>query len=238
MKLFLALVLAFSNGFINTSDTSKVITLVDNVTHTSNTIWYHQSLDFKQSFDLYFTIYLGTSKQRGDGATVIFSSSKTPKQGYIGGTGGLLGALDLKDSLIFEMDTYYNTTDSSNPESDRELGLAAKNHSGHIAVVETNNTYPIKHQQWQHDEAITLGDGSKRAVGLHWNAAISTMTFNLEGYAPLHHQVDIESVFGGDTLIDWGFSSANGSQKTNASVEILKYPHQVKTSLRFKDDNH
>lgn len=223
MIVFLVVILLFSNGFYNAQSDGDVITIVEDINFSANTIWYKDKLDLNQNFDLEFSIYLGEIDKRGDGGTILFSASDGAP---IGGEGGIIGALNIPDSLVFEFDTYYNASRKDSLEQDVDTGLDSKGNNGHLGIVETNEMED-KHKSVLYSEDEVLGDGSFRDVFVQWDTSTQTMSFLVEGFEMMHHVVNIDSVFSGTTEINWGFSSANGQQKTDVKVETTKFPHQA-----------
>ena len=235
MSLFLVIMMIFSHGFYNTQTDDKIISIVENVNNISNTIWYQNTLNLEQDFELSFEIYLGTFLNQGDGAALIFTSQETDPTQLIGGIGGAIGSLNIKDSLVLEFDTHFNGSGSSAVDSDADTGLHHFQLNGHVAIVETNDL-TNKHKELRYSNTESLANGNFRFVQASWVAETQVMTFMVEGYEDLVHTVDIDKVFSSKTDVMFGYASANGSKKTNAKVETKTYPHQV--VLNHQDTNY
>lgn len=233
MVVFLVVLLLISNGFYNTQSQGDLITIVEDVNFSANTIWYQDKLNLDQDFDLNFSIYLGELDKRGDGGTILLSATNDAP---IGGEGGIIGALDIPDTLVFEFDTYFNESKSNILEQDLDTGLNPKDNNGHLGIIETNDIAD-KHKLVAYSQTEVLGNGMFRDVSVVWNSLNQVISYTVEGFETMSYRVDIERVFSGVKTVNFGFSSANGQQRTDTKVKIIQYPHQAFLKVRSHRGN-
>lgn len=226
MKLFLGILLVFSNGFFNAPNDGDLITIVQKRMNRANTIWYQDKLNLNYDFDMSFEINLGKKDSIGDGATFILSSSNKEPEKLIGGSGGLIGALDIPDSLVLEFDTFFNVGRPTEATSDSDLLFVEWLVNGHLGIIETNNM-ENKHKESQSKRNEFLRDGNFRNVDVSWDAKSSTISFLVEGFDMMSHQVNIEETFSGESEVMFGYSSVNGLFINDAQVKTNVFPHQI-----------
>ena len=71
----------------------------------AGSVWYNSLINLNESFDLYFTIYLGTQDATGaDGMAFVLQNENTS----IGSSGGGMGYQGITPSLAVEFDTWPN----------------------------------------------------------------------------------------------------------------------------------
>jgi gliding motility-associated-like protein len=176
----------------------------------NGTVWYAEQVDLNVPFDLEFTMNFGTLDANGaDGMCFVLQTVGT---NAIGASGGGMGYQTFGTSLGIEFDTYYNgnfndpSYDHIAIEYNGNISHGAA--TGHIAgPVQASST------------SANIEDGQDHSVRITWNPA----TMLISVYFDCVHRLDgtfdlINNIFGGESLVYWGFTAATGGSYNNQSV--------------------
>lgn len=176
----------------------------------NGTVWYADQIDLNQPFDLQFTMNFGTLDANGaDGMCFVLQTVGTSA---IGTSGGGMGYQDFGTSLGIEFDTYQNG-DFGDPSADH-IAIEYNgniNHgasTGHIAgPVQASATN------------VNIEDGEDHVVRITWSPETHIVEVYFDCEFRLQGETDlINDIFGGQSLVYWGFTAATGGSYNNQSV--------------------
>ncbi|WP_247235244.1 lectin-like domain-containing protein [Telluribacter sp. SYSU D00476] len=188
----------------------------------SGAVWYSDTLDITASFDIEFTMNFGNNDT--DGADGMVFVMQTRGNNALGTRGHGLGFEDFKPSLGIEFDTHENRRESNDPGYD------------HIAVLRDGN---INHSS-PHNLAgpvrasrtsRNIEDGKDHLVRVVWTASQRTLDVYFDCEKRLSAQVDMQSIFGRQSRVWWGFTGGTG-QLSNNQVVCLSRDIVVKDQYR------
>ena len=120
--------------------------------------------------------------------------------GVIGTTGGALGYENgpFTPSLMVEFDTYQNT-DVGDPVADH-IGISSNGSISHNLSAPVQAHPPDQHRERQRlRRAIDMGSSLQELKVFFEGALRKTLSIDL-----------VDGLFGGDGLVDWGFTASTG----------------------------
>ncbi len=176
----------------------------------NGTVWYADQINLNEPFDLQFTMNFGTLDANGaDGMCFVLQTVGT---NAIGISGGGMGYQNFGTSLGVEFDTYQNG-DFGDPSYD------------HIAIEMNGN---INHNSINGQIAgpvqasatsINIEDGEDHVVRIAWNPETHTIQVYFDCEFRLEGEIDlINTIFGGQSMVYWGFTAATGGSYNNQTV--------------------
>lgn len=164
-------------------------------------VWYLDKVNINESFDLYFDIFLGCKDADGaDGIAFVLQPVST----NIGSAGGGMGYQGIMPSVAIEMDTWQNE-DVQDPLYDH-IGVQLNGNTAHgpgggsavgpLPILPGNGN--IEDCNW-HSMRVT------------WDANLNTLSAFIDCNLAISYTDDIvTNIFGGDSLVFWGFTGATG----------------------------
>lgn len=173
-------------------------------------VWNRGTISFASAFDYTINMYFGNNTGGADGCAFVFQNSD---QGIstCGSDGSQLGAGGIDNSLIIEFDTYDNDGSENN-----DLGV------DHVAI-EIDGDLPDDPKNTPANAAPLCGpvqadpldqyidDGLMHALRVTWDPATKDLCVYVDGSQRLCCNHDfINSVFGGNPNVYWGFTGATG----------------------------
>jgi len=171
-------------------------------------VWYADKLDLKKDFDLEFDLNFGT---KDDGADGIVFVMQTLGNKALGVAGGGIGFEGFSPSLGVEFDDWDNTN----------FGDLS---SDHIAIFK-NGSVDHKSNNALTDPVSALAnsgnieDGQNHLVRITWNASLKLFEVWFDCVKRQSITLDIENtIFKGESLVYWGFTSATGGSNNNHVV--------------------
>lgn len=197
--------------------------LTGELTTQNGTVWYGDQLNLNQPFDLMFQMNFGDIDANGaDGICFVLQTVGT---NAIGESGGGMGYLNFgTGSLGIEFDTWQNG-ENGDPFQDH----VAIERDGDINHNSTSNIAgPVNIDPFGNN----VEDGLNHTVQITWDPATQTINVYYDCVFRLAGQVDlIGDVFGGQSLVYWGFTAATGGSFNNQTVclqeNILSVGDQV-----------
>jgi gliding motility-associated-like protein len=165
-----------------------------------------QSINLNDSFDMVFSVNVGSNPAGADGMMFILRQSLDPSQLIAGGTGGLIGysGSGLENgSLGIEIDTYQNG-DLSDPAYDHisVFKNASTNHSLPNAL-----TTPVQASATNQN----IEDGNDHTFRVKWNPTQNKISVFFDCVLRLEYTGNIiDSVFDGNTSVYFGFIATTG----------------------------
>jgi gliding motility-associated-like protein len=167
----------------------------------AGSIWNTTQINLNESFEVIMEITLGCRDLEGaDGMVFGFQPVSTS----VGQSGGGIGFEGIAPSLGIEFDTYQNTN-QSDPEFDH-LALIRDGNLNH--VLPSNLAGPVRISAGKDN----VEDCSYHELRVSWNALERRLIVYFDCEERINYQGEIvNSIFGGDPLVYWGFTAATGA---------------------------
>lgn len=168
----------------------------------NGTVWYAEQIDLTEPFDLQFLMNFGYLD--ADGADGMCFVLQTVGTNAIGASGGGMGYQTFGTSLGIEFDTYQN-------------GNFGDLSADHIAI-ETNGNIDhnasVGHIAGPVQASLAnenIEDGEDHVVRVTWNPESQLVQVYFDCEFRLEGNIDlVNSIFGGESLVYWGFTAATG----------------------------
>ncbi len=180
----------------------------------NGTVWYANQLDLSHPFTLEFMMNFGSIDVNGaDGMVFVLQTVGT---NAIGITGAGMGFQGFDPSFGIEFDTFSNP-EFSDLTSDHVAFLrdgvidhtSADNLAGPIQASVSNNN---------------IEDGSDHIVKITWNPQTLLIELYFDCVLRLSENFDlVNSIFGGNTEVFWGFTGATGFYYNAQTVCLQEY---------------
>lgn len=194
------------------------------------TVWYKEPIDLQQPFEMELNLFFGCDDGGADGMVFIFHPKiRDGFQGEGMGFGGL------KPALGIEMDTY------ANPHLDDPV-------FDHMAVLK--NGY--MHHARSVSKTVSLLPGNRNIedcnphlVNISWNPTTQYLHIFVDGSNRLSLRYDIiKNIFGGQSTVFWGISSATGDMYNSHKVcieklefsKVIAYDAATQESIKSGED--
>jgi hypothetical protein len=185
--------------------------LTQAVNNQFGSMWYRKKADLTQEFDMSANLTFGTNNGGADGIVFAFQNVCTSA----GGGGGGIGIFGVTPSLFVEFDTWQNT-EYNDPSFD------------HIGILKNGNvTHGLSTSLVPPTGIVAsnanVEDGQAYLARFHWTPADSTLRVYVNGdlRATLTQNI-VNTIFGGNPYIYWGFTAATGGANNNHQVCPLK----------------
>ena len=172
-------------------------------------IWANERIDLNDDFLFETELYFGTNSTGADGIAFVLQ----PLSNNQGAQGGGIGYQGIMPSLAIEFDTYFNGGTDPFP-------------GDHIAVIRDGQaqSLPAHSEFVPPHNAGFLKDGSWYEAIFGWEAASQTLTLTFDGAIIFSFQIDlINDIFGGQSEVYWGFTSATGGANNLHKIKINNY---------------
>lgn len=173
-----------------------------NVLHQAGAVWNSTPVDLSKSFVINASIYLGIQDNGADGVAFVLQNAGLNVIGLDGGGIGYHGIPG--QSFIVEFDTYQNLQPwffTGDPVQDH-IGFMSQGSAFHNAP--TALLPPIALAQ-------NIEDGLYHSAKFAWDAAAKTMTVTFLGQNHSYTGDIVNTIFGGNAMVYWGFTAATGS---------------------------
>jgi gliding motility-associated-like protein len=186
----------------------KCYTITPNSPDQKGAVWNNNRIDFQQSFDLSFDVYLGTNDGGADGMAFVFqttgTSAITTINTGVGSGGGNLAIGGVTRSVIFALDTYANNDPGNLNHSDPIEDHLSMHINGNLFHnVPTNISGPVL--------LPNIENGRNHLLRITWDANSQTLTAEFDNIYRVQSTRDfVNTVFGGNNLVYWGFTGATG----------------------------
>jgi hypothetical protein len=183
--------------------------LTSELNYQNGTVWYGEQVDLLQPFAIQFRMNFGALD--GSGADGICFVLQTVGTSAIGINGGGMGYLNFGTSLGIEFDTWQNG-EYNDPGYD------------HIAIerngdIDHNSSNQIAGPVQADVFDQNIEDGADHVVRIEWDPVLERIRVYFDCVFRLQGNVDIvNTIFGGNSLVYWGFTAATGGAYNNQSV--------------------
>jgi gliding motility-associated-like protein len=202
------------------SDSTTTYQLTPNLNNQNGEIWYSTQISLTHRFDIQFEMFLGTKPYSvgADGICFVFQQQST----NAGSPGGGLGYGGITPSLAVEFDTYQNGWDPAfchtaiekNGDVNHTDG-SGNNLAGPVQLSPSNPNLPD--DAWHNMEII-------------WNPVTDSLSVYFDCSYRVGYMGDvINSIFGGNPNVYWGFTAGTGGSDNRQEVCIA---HSYLNNLR------
>ena len=210
-----------SGDAIPTND--RCFRLTEAILWSGGAVWYKEMINLNDPFIMEMDVSFGCYDEDGaDGIVFVFHPYLTT-----GFAGEGIGFGRLFPSLGVEMDTYQNYH-LSDPSYD------------HVAIMyhgypdhQYGLTEPIRMKK----ALSNVEDCKTHRVKIDWNPSAKVLQFYFDGQLRINQNVDIvNDIFGGDSKVYWGFTSATGGKvnKHMVCLERLVFTETATLNRRIK----
>ncbi|QXP64059.1 T9SS type A sorting domain-containing protein [Polaribacter sp. HaHaR_3_91] len=190
---------------------TNMIQLTTNNNGQSGQAWSNGKVDFAKDFVISYEAYLGTNDANGaDGIATVFHNDPDG-QNATGATGGGLGALDIENGIVLEIDTYDNGSGAGDISDDHGQIWVADNQAGAGFLT----------------SAISLGnveDGTWKEVVITWNATTKNLSYTVGGTTAGSYTFPtsnpVTSYFGGVSNVYFGYTASTGG---SVNYQIIRF---------------
>ena len=189
---------------------------------TVGSLFFPDTLNLNRPFNMLMEINFGTRDLGGaDGVVFILQNNSATE---LGAAGGSLGYFGISNSIGVEFDTYENI-----PEADPFNDHIALMRDGSIAHNSPQNLAgPVSANANNAD----IENGADHLVQIKWNPANFSLDVYFDCDLRLSHTIDlVNTIFGGDSLVYWGFSAASGGAFNGHTVCLVEPVGGVLDSL-------
>jgi gliding motility-associated-like protein len=214
--------------YITNGDASIINCHCYQLTPAANTmkgsVWNANKIDLLNAFDFSFDINFGCLDVNGaDGIAFILQPISTS----VGGTGSGLGFQGISPSIGVLMDTYQNST-----EGDPTYDHISINKNGDVLHSSANNLAgPVQIMSGNDN----VEDCNWHIIRIVWNPLTTQLSTFFDGVPRLQTNIDmINTIFGGNSLVYWGFSAATGGLN-NLQKFCTRLSSQISTNIINND---
>jgi hypothetical protein len=177
--------------------------------HVAGSFFSNTPLNLTTNFDIKTQLYFGADDAGADGLAFILQAEGV---NYLGNYGAGLGyhrfTWDVPgpvNSFIVEFDTYHNDwiagQDLADPIEDH-LGFMSQSNAYHSSP--TNLAAPVPFP-------VNIEDDAYHDARFQWNATTKIMTVTFLGNTYTYTGDIVNTLFGGNPLVYWGFTAGTGS---------------------------
>lgn len=200
-------------------------TLTQNVGSQFGAVWNNNKINLNQSFDFTFQVFLGCVDGNGaDGIAFVLQNSSTTI-GTTGNGGGSMGYYGITPAVGVTLDTYQNGSPDNDPYYDH-IAIQLNGNTDHNSV---NTITPLA--------AISatgnnVEDCQNHLLRIVWNAVTKNMAVYFDNVLRVSATNDfVNNVFGGNSLVYWGFTGATGGLSN-----LQQFCTQLSPSFHFLPD--
>lgn len=179
--------------------------LTPNASGQSGNIFSQTPIDLTQPFNLHARMNFGNKDASGaDGIVFILHTSNT----VVGDGGGGIGYEGITPSIAIEYDDYQNS-DRFDPAADHiaVISMGSGMHTGPTSLVPPINIGNIE-------------DGEEHCFFVSWDPATQTLYATLDDIPISYTGNIINTIFNGNPIVYYGFSSGTGSLSNSHSICI------------------
>ncbi len=183
-------------------------TLTPNQINQSGSVWNINKIDLRQSFEFVFNVFLGCNDASGaDGIVFVLQPISTS----VGSTGSGMGYENISPSIGITIDTWLNS-ERADPAYDH----VAIHRDGDIHHNSVNNLAgPVQALA----NSANIEDCQWHTFRIIWNHQTKLLKALIDEVDRVETTIDlVNSVFGGDPFVYWGFTGATGGSTNHQRV--------------------
>jgi uncharacterized delta-60 repeat protein len=180
-------------------------------------IWYNDVTPFfnlNQNFTITAELHFGALDNGADGIAFVLQPVGAT---VLGEKGGGLGYMGIAPSFVVEFDTYHNDEpwfDVGDPQQDH-IGFMKNGSPYHKGPISGALLPPIS-------LPVNIEDDQYHHVEFKWNASNKTMIVSFLGNTYTYTGKIVDSLFGGNPNVYFGFTAATGSPLFNVSQNVQR----------------
>jgi len=195
------------------SDSSTTYLLTPDLNNQSGQIWYITPVSLTKRFDIQYEMYLGAKPYSvgADGICFVFQQQSV----NAGGNGGGMGFSGITPSIAVEFDTYHNAWDPifCHTAIEKNGDVQHNDNSGN------NLAGPLQLSPGNPN----LPDNAWHHVEITWNPVTDSISMYFDCVFRIAYQGDIiDSIFGGNPNVYWGFTAGTGGADNNQEICISR----------------
>jgi gliding motility-associated-like protein len=195
------------------SDSSTTYLLTPNLNYQAGQIWYITPVSLTHRFDIQFEMYLGAKPYTvgADGICFVFQQQSI----NAGGNGGGLGFSGITPSIAVEFDTFENYWDPpfchTAIEKNGDVNHTDNSGNNLVGPLQLSPGNPnLPDNAWHHVEII-------------WNPITDSLSMYFDCVFRVAYDGDIiDSIFGGNPNVYWGFTAGTGGEDNNQEICIAR----------------
>lgn len=194
--------------------------LTPDAPNVGGSVWNVNQIDLTDPFDFSFQIFLGCSEWGADGIGFVLQ----PVNINQGGPSSSLGYGGIVPSLIVEVDTWPNDQTMSDPQEDH-IAIMQNGDPNHGSA--NNLAGPVTASATQNN----IEDCGWHLIRIVWSPGLNALTIYFDGMFRTSYTGDIiNSVFGGDPNVYWGWTGGTGSASADQRFCNAIFPIYTITS--------
>ncbi|MDB4088079.1 gliding motility-associated C-terminal domain-containing protein [Flavobacteriales bacterium] len=205
-----------TSPFSNSCPSDTCFTLTPDLLWQQGAVYNDELFDLTLPFDGTFCLFLGTKDANGaDGFAFILKDTNVSMTGLAGGS---IGYGTLSPSIAIEFDTW------DNGGADIPADHTSLNYNGNsfVPVVPSISLLP---------SGGNVEDGMAHTARIVWTPHDTTIYMFFDNSLRFTHKVDLRNtIFGGATKVNWGFTSSTGG---SSNLQQICFP--VKPINTFYD---
>ncbi|PFJ11265.1 hypothetical protein COD67_23065, partial [Bacillus cereus] len=241
----------------------NIVEITPNTTNQKGGIWSTNinKMDLTKNFTTSMYIYFGNQgANAGDGMAFVMHNDArgTDALGNMGSGLGVYASQDplssktngVQNSFAVEFDTYVNNSFS---DGYFDTNVSSGNHvawsyPGKVDTYIDYYVFPFNRRTMKHNNVDgnvgvqypgILSNDTWRKFTVDWNAATSTITYQLQGQSAVSVRLNVQDVFGSNQVY-WGFTGSTGGKFQNNRVTFDQVPGLVEADAKetiTKKDN-
>jgi gliding motility-associated-like protein len=166
----------------------------------NGTVWYSDQINVTEPFEIIFEMLLGALDDNGaDGIVFILQTDGTDA---IGNTGEGMGYSGFSPSLGIEFDTWQNGN-LFDPTYDH-IAVQSNGNVNHNSVLQIAD--PVQASEF----SVNVENGQYHTVKITWEPLTNTLEVYFDCNLRISTLVNMQSIFGVQEEVYWGFSGATG----------------------------
>jgi trimeric autotransporter adhesin len=182
--------------------------------------WFYGKIDFSTSFSFSYEAFLGNKDVLGaDGIATVFHNSPAGVNAF-GVAGAGIGALNIANGLVLELDTYDNGVGENDIPAD------------HGAIWDSDVYLSSL------SPAISLGELENNAwhtVSTSWNVSTQTLSYTVDGILAGTYTGDVvTNFFAGESKVYYGYTASTGGLMNRQSI---RFPNLCDLAFQLDTDN-
>ena len=195
--------------------------LTPNLNTQTGSVWNINQINLNFPFNFTFNVFLGCSDAGADG--ICFGLQ--PNSANVGTTGNGMGMGGVTPSLGVFIDTYQNTTDG-----DPTYDHISINQNGDVSHLTANNLIgPVQASATN----INIEDCAYHTLQVSWDPSTFTYTVWFDGVLRLNLVGNdiVNTIFGGNPNVFWGFTGATGGSINLQQFCIILVSNYVNNTI-------
>ncbi|MCB0854445.1 MAG: T9SS type A sorting domain-containing protein [Bacteroidetes bacterium] len=198
------------------ADGANCYTLTTDNYWLGGSVWAKDRINLLQPFEFQGSLYFGCNDYGADGIVFVLQGAGNTALGGYGeglGYGAYFGNPGINPSLAVEFDTWYNSN-HSDPTYDH-IAVITSSSVSHNVPSNLLDPVPMFQNKLNGEDCIP------HDLQIKWNPKVNKLRVYLDGDLRLTYTGDmINTIFGGERFVYWGFTGSTGASKNLQQVCI------------------